>query len=187
MKTATLIKFAVSSLTVGTVITGCAQGHMPLASASQPASFVKAANKFAAKATKAMAKGKFGQAVDLAERAVAGAPDNASYRATLGQAYLNVGRFTSAEDALEDALSLDQGNGRIALNLALAQIANGKTDTAMPRLPPLITAWRLRLLVIQRARSQFSKLPRAMAVLTPSFAKIWRWLMRLLANGQMRA
>jgi Flp pilus assembly protein TadD len=131
MKTATLIKFAASSFVLGTIVTGCSQGHMPVASASQPAQFAKAAEKFAQQASKAMAKGKYGRAVDLAERAVAGAPDNAAYRAILGQGYLNLGRFTSAEDALGDSLSLDPSNGKAALNLALAQIANGKNDAAM--------------------------------------------------------
>lgn len=128
MKTATLIKFAASSVICGAILTGCGQGHVPLASASTP---VKGANKFASQAAKAMAKGKYDRAAALAERAVAAAPDNAEFRGTLGQAYLNAGRFVSAQTALTDALSLDPGNAKVALNLALAQIATGNKDAAM--------------------------------------------------------
>ncbi|MEI9851593.1 MAG: tetratricopeptide repeat protein [Sphingomonas sp.] len=36
-----------------------------------------------------------------------------------------LGRFVSARQAFTDALSLDPGNGRVALNLALTEIAAG--------------------------------------------------------------
>ncbi|NDS27982.1 tetratricopeptide repeat protein, partial [Escherichia coli] len=52
-------------------------------------------------------------------------PQNAEYRALLGQAYLLAGRFASANQALGDALTLNPGDGRVALNLVLAKIAGG--------------------------------------------------------------
>jgi hypothetical protein len=63
--------------------------------------------------------------VQHAEAAVANDPTNADYRALLGQAYLLAGRFTSASQALSDALTLDPTDGRVALNLVLAKIAQG--------------------------------------------------------------
>lgn len=76
-------------------------------------------------AVKALAKGKFQKAVKHAEAAVGHNPNKAEYRALLGQAYMMAGRFTSASQALRDALTLDPDNGRVALNYALAKIADG--------------------------------------------------------------
>ena len=69
-------------------------------------------------------------AVTHAERAVQLRPQVAAYRILLGQAYMKAGRFPSARDALADALVLDPGNGRAALNLALSQIAVGDWEHA---------------------------------------------------------
>ena len=77
------------------------------------------------KAQAAIAKRKGDEAVRWAEAAVALRPQVAEYRAILGQAYLTAGRFSSARTAFSDALSLSPGDGKIALNLALAQIAEG--------------------------------------------------------------
>lgn len=85
----------------------------------------RAAADNAAKAKKALAARKGADAVHYAELAVALRPQVADYRATLGQAYLLAGRFGSARAALADALALSPGDGKIALNLALAQIADG--------------------------------------------------------------
>ncbi|WP_066682652.1 SPOR domain-containing protein, partial [Sphingomonas sp. CCH9-E2] len=57
-------------------------------------------------------------------------PRNGEYRKLLGETYLFAGRFVSAAQALNEALSLDPANGRTALNLALAQIATGEWDVA---------------------------------------------------------
>ena len=73
----------------------------------------------------AMVAGQIGSAIRHGEAAVAAQPQIAAYRITLGQSYLKAGRFASARDAFADALTLDDGNGRAALHLALAQIATG--------------------------------------------------------------
>lgn len=78
-----------------------------------------------AKAQAAIAKRKGDDAVRWAEAAVALRPQDPIYRSVLGQAYLLAGRFASAKTAFNDALTLSPGDGKVALNLALAQIAEG--------------------------------------------------------------
>ncbi|MDP5277871.1 SPOR domain-containing protein [Sphingomonas sp. DG1-23] len=121
-----MIKFGLSALVLGGVaMTGVAtQGFTSTAFASAGASAKKAAAE-AKDARKAIAKRKGDQAVQHAEAAVANDPANAEYRALLGQAYLLAGRFTSAGQALNDALTLSPQDGRVALNLALAKVAQG--------------------------------------------------------------
>ncbi len=79
----------------------------------------------AARSLKAIGKRDGDKAVQYAELAVGLNPRSAEYRALLGQAYMLAGRFGSARSALSDALSLSPGDGKIALNLALAQVAEG--------------------------------------------------------------
>lgn len=121
-----MIKFGLSALALGGVaVTGIAtQGFTSTAFASAGASAKKAVAE-AKDARKAIAKRKGDQAVQHAEAAVANDPANAEYRALLGQAYLLAGRFTSASQALNDALTLSPQDGRVALNLALAKVAQG--------------------------------------------------------------
>lgn len=88
------------------------------------------AARASADATRALARSEAETAVALAERAVALAPADAGYRALLGRSYVRAGRFASARVALEEALSLDPRNGRAALDLALAQAADGDGDGA---------------------------------------------------------
>jgi len=121
-----MIKFGLSALALGGVaVTGITtQGFTSTAFASAGASAKKAVAE-AKDARKALAKRKGDQAVQHAEAAVANDPANAEYRALLGQAYLLAGRFTSAGQALNDALTLSPQDGRVALNLALAKVAQG--------------------------------------------------------------
>ncbi len=106
----------------GTAVTGVVtQGY---AFATSAPNAKKAASEADA-ARKAIAKRKADKAVQHAELAVANDPQNAEYRAILGQAYLLSGRFTSAGQALGDALALNPEDGRVALNLVLAKIAQG--------------------------------------------------------------
>lgn len=90
----------------------------------------KKAAAIAAKARKALAKGQWARAIGYAEATVALSPEDSGYRALLGTAYLKGGRFASAEQAFADVLTLQPENGAAALNLALAQVANGKWDVA---------------------------------------------------------
>jgi Flp pilus assembly protein TadD len=101
-----------------------------LATAASDTGAAKRAAVSAKQAEKAIATHRGAKAVAAAETAVALAPQNASYRALLGQAYLTAGRFASAASALADSLSLDPSNGGAALHLALAQIANGQWSQA---------------------------------------------------------
>lgn len=130
MKKIGMLKIAASSLVLGTIVTPASAstyGH----ETSGPQ---KAAAQAAQQATKLLAKRKFADAVEKAEVAVAAMPNIAEYRALLGQAYLSSGRFQSAETTLGDAISLDPANARAGLNLALAQIANARSDRALATL-----------------------------------------------------
>lgn len=86
---------------------------------------IKQAEKDAAAAQAALNKRKPQAAVAFAERAVAARPQDATYRALLGKAYLAAGRFFSARQAFADALQLDGGQPGAALNYALATTATG--------------------------------------------------------------
>lgn len=121
------IKIAASVFALGVATIGCTPQGAGIESASSmsEARGTKAAAKAAEKAHKALTKGQPAKAVIDAEIAVAADPDNSAYRALLGQAYLASGRFASAEAALRDALTLDPGNTRAALSLALAETAQG--------------------------------------------------------------
>lgn len=85
----------------------------------------RAAAQDIALARKALTARNGGEAVHWAEEAVKLRPQIADYRAVLGQAYLLAGRFASARTTFSDALTLSPGDGKVALNLALAQIAEG--------------------------------------------------------------
>lgn len=97
----------------------------------------KRTDRLIAGAREAMARGVPAAAVRQAEAAVREAPRDPQARATLGRAYLAVGRFRSAETAFGDALALDPNQARVAINRALAQIAMGRADEAMALLDSL--------------------------------------------------
>src|SRR5690606_37606383 len=84
----------------------------------------------AGRAEAALAKGKARQAIPMAERAVMADPRNPAFRVTLGQAYLNAGRFHSAATSFDDAMALGDTNSRTALSLALAHIGAGQQQQA---------------------------------------------------------
>lgn len=88
----------------------------------------------ATRAQAALEKGDTATAVSLAERAVAGSPRDAGFRALLGNAYFAAGRFASAESAYADSLSLLAAQPQVVLKLALVTIAQGKTGDALTRL-----------------------------------------------------
>ncbi|MBS0482366.1 MAG: tetratricopeptide repeat protein [Proteobacteria bacterium] len=91
-----------------------------------------------AEAQKAMAKGKFDKAIELAEAAVAANPREPSYRAVLGQAYFKAGRFDSAATTFNDAMKLGDNSARSALGLALSDIAAGRNHEAVS----ILDDWR---------------------------------------------
>ncbi|MGN6691152.1 MAG: tetratricopeptide repeat protein, partial [Sphingopyxis sp.] len=112
------------------VATGCS-GMAKMANAAPESDKAPAtAAKSADKARDALEAGKPTKAVALAEAAVAGNPRDAGYRALLGQAYLNDGRFASAATALGEAMELGAKDGNTVIALTLAYIAQGKNDQA---------------------------------------------------------
>lgn len=131
-------KIAVSPLILGLTMVGCSTGREMMV---RPVSYAVEANRDAAKshelAEAAVETGDFAQALVHAEAAVDAAPRDAGYRMLLGDLYLKNGRFVSAETAFSDVLTLDPGNSRATLNLALAQIALGKRHIALGHLDRL--------------------------------------------------
>jgi len=85
----------------------------------------------ATRAQAAMEAGDYAAAVPLAERAVGNTPNDAGFRALLGNAYFSAGRFASAESAYRDSLTLIPSQPQLVLKLALVTIAQGKTDAAI--------------------------------------------------------
>ena len=109
---------AVTSAMSAVLLAGCATQGAPRADLS------------AGKAQAALAKGKTGQAIENAEAAVQAEPRNAAYRAMLGAAYLEAGRFASATTSFDDAMALGDNSTRTALSLALALTGEGKYGEA---------------------------------------------------------
>lgn len=126
-----LMKLAVSGFVLSVATTGCSgmgkMANAPSNAAGKPV----AAEKSADQARAALEAGKTGKAVGLAEAAVAGSPRDAGYRALLGQAYLNDGRFASATAALNEAMELGATDSNTIIALTLAHIAQGKTADAV--------------------------------------------------------
>lgn len=121
---------SLSALMLGGTMVACSQGGIATASSRDASAAAKTAAKNAEKANKALAKGDANKAIGFAEAAVALMPQNTDYRSLLAGAYLKAGRFTSAHAAYADLLQLTPGNGKAALNLALAMIAEGQWDEA---------------------------------------------------------
>lgn len=125
-----LMNLAMSGFVLS-VATGCsgmgAMAEAPSRAAGKPALAAKSADQ----ARAALEAGKVSKAVGLAEAAVAGSPRDASYRALLGQAYLNDGRFASATAALTEAMELGATDSNTIIALTLAHIAQGKGAEAI--------------------------------------------------------
>ena len=109
-----VIGLAVTTALAGTLLAGCTMNAAPAATAS------------ASRAEAALADGRAQQAVRHAEAAVLAEPRNAAYRSMLAVAYLDAGRFASAETTFNDAIELGDNSPRNALSLSLAMSAQGK-------------------------------------------------------------
>lgn len=116
------IALAATTALASLALAGCATGSAPRADLS------------AGKAQQALEKGRGANAVTHAEAAVLADPRNAAYRAVLGAAYMEAGRFQSAATSFDDALELGDTSPRTALGLALAQIASGNDQGALATL-----------------------------------------------------
>jgi Flp pilus assembly protein TadD len=131
MTKSTRYGFAVSLVTLATVIAGCAAPQNRVTSSS---GLVKPSGDDVGVATRAMAAlnaHDIPAAISLSERAVEKTPDDAGFRALLGNAYFAGGRFASAEAAYKDALSIYSNQPQVVLKLALVQIAQGKNAEAV--------------------------------------------------------
>jgi Flp pilus assembly protein TadD len=130
MKTRSAITFGPLTLGVALCLAGgtlaaVTTATIAAASAREQSRAEKQGRVEFAAAQAALSHGKFDVAIRHAEAAVGDQPQVAAYRLLLGQSYLKGGRFASARDVFADVLSLDDSNGKVALNLALAQIATG--------------------------------------------------------------
>ncbi|HZF45237.1 MAG TPA: tetratricopeptide repeat protein, partial [Sphingomonadaceae bacterium] len=115
---ARLLGLALTTALTGVTLTGCAASAPP-------------ANLSASKAEAALAKGNYSTAVEHAEAAVRADPRNAHFRATLGSAYLESGRFAAAATSFDDAMKLGNTSPRTALSLALALAGDGRGAEAV--------------------------------------------------------
>lgn len=84
-----------------------------------------------AKAQAALEAGKVDNAISHAEAAVLADPRNSGFRALLGAAYLEAGRFDSAATAFGDAIELGHDDSRTVLSFALAKVAAGDNAAAL--------------------------------------------------------
>lgn len=109
----------------------CARSHGPT-SASVFGAKVDTKNiGLATRAQMALADNKTGEAIDLAERAVAASPADAGFRTLLGNCYFGAGRFASAESAYRDSLTILSNQPQVVLKLALVSAAQGKNPQAL--------------------------------------------------------
>jgi Flp pilus assembly protein TadD len=112
------------ALAVTTAIAG-------LAFVATPAAAAPRAETSFENAQDALAKGKVEKAIKHAEAAVQADGRNSGYRALLGAAYLEAGRFEAAATTFGDALELGDSNPRTVLSFALAKIALGDSAAAI--------------------------------------------------------
>jgi D-alanyl-D-alanine carboxypeptidase len=120
---------AVSFVALATMIGGCASPQSRASSASAVGS--KGEVGLATRALAALQANDVPGAIGFAEQAVAKSPNDATYRALLGNAYFAGGRFASAEAAYKDSLALSSNQPELILKLALVQIGQGKNDEAI--------------------------------------------------------
>lgn len=122
---------AASLIVLGSMIAGCAAHQGRVASATHFGGKANVDMAYATRALAALNSNNVPAAIDLAERAVAKTPNDAGFRALLGNAYFAGGRFLSAEQAYRDALALYSDQPQVVLKLALVEIAQGKHGQAI--------------------------------------------------------
>lgn len=125
MASRTILIAGLSTLAMCGVAVGGFTSVSAVANAREESELTQRADKAADAARKALAKGQAERAIGHAEDAVLAMPGEAEHRVLLGHAYLSAGRFLSAGQAFDDALTIDPAHGRAALNLALAKTALG--------------------------------------------------------------
>ena len=122
---------AISTAALAFAIAGCAAPQSRVGSASSFGGKADGEIGLAMRALAALNANNLPLAIDLAERTVARTPNDAGFRALLGNAYFASGRFASAEAAFKDSLSIYSNQPQIVLKLALVEIAQGKTGEAV--------------------------------------------------------
>ena len=119
---------AISLVALASAIASCASPQNHVSSGfGGPA---KGEVGLATRAQAALNSSDYATAISFAERAVEKTPDDAGFRALLGNAYFGGGRFASAEAAFKDSLSIYSNQPQVVLKLALVEIAQGKNDQA---------------------------------------------------------
>ena len=118
---------AVSAIALAAMLSGCAASHEKTGFGGRTGDNVGLATR----ALMALHSNDTATAIDFAERAVANTPDDAGFRAILGNAYFKAGRFASAEAAYKDSLTIYANQPQVILRLALVETALGKRDEAV--------------------------------------------------------
>jgi D-alanyl-D-alanine carboxypeptidase len=131
MTTSNRLGTALTAVSLIAVAAGCAGPGNRLGTASMFGGRVNSGElPLATKAQMALATNDVASAVPLAELAVERSPQDAGFRALLGNCYLAAGRFASAEAAYRDSLGIYGNQPQVVLKLALVQIAQGKNEQA---------------------------------------------------------
>ena len=118
-RTAPRLALAITTAIAGLTLAGMAANAAPRAEVSF------------ANAQAALSKGQVAKAISHAEAAVLADPRNPGYRALLGAAYMEAGRFQAAATSFGDALDLGDDNPRTVLSFALAKTALGDSRAAV--------------------------------------------------------
>ena len=122
---------AVSLIALSAMIAGCAGQQGQVAAATNFGGKMDENVGLATRALAALNSNQVPLAIDLAEKAVARTPNDAGFRALLGNAYFAGGRFHSAESAYKESLALFSDQPQAVLKLALVEIALGKSSEAI--------------------------------------------------------
>lgn len=123
---------AFTAIAMASAIAGCAAPQSGVGSASRVGGKADPSNVgMAIRALAALNSNDFANAVIFAEKAVQNTPNDAGFRALLGNAYFGAGRFASAESAYRDSLSLASNQPNVVLKLALVEIAQGRNAEAL--------------------------------------------------------
>lgn len=118
---------AVSAIALASMLAGCAASQQKTSFGGRTDDNVGLATR----ALMALNSNDVPAAIDYAERAVEKTPDDAGFRAILGNAYFKAGRFWSAEAAYKDSLTIYSNQPQVILKLALVETALGKKDEAL--------------------------------------------------------
>ena len=157
---------ALTALGLVAALAGCAGNLSGTRNASSNVRIDPSKVGLASKAQAALAANDLARAVTLAESAVEYRPDDASFRALLGNIYLASGRFASAEASYRDSLSISARQPQVILKMALVQIALGRNAAASDLLAaaqPLLDPTDLGLALALAGRAD-----QAVAVLEPA-------------------